>query len=49
MMIVATRSTRTAILLHWRVAALIIGNVVPGWIIDDLPIPTFAWRSKSIS
>ena len=36
-MIVANRYTRTAMLLHWLVAALIIGNLVLIWVIDALP------------
>lgn len=36
-MIVANRYTRTAMLLHWLVAALIIGNVVLVWTIAALP------------
>ena len=34
---VANRYTRTAMLLHWLVAVLIIGNLVLVWVIDDLP------------
>ena len=34
---VAQRYTRTAMLLHWLVAALIIGNLVLVWTIDWFP------------
>ena len=34
---VANRYTRTAMLLHWLVAALIIGNVVLIWTVDLFP------------
>ena len=34
---VAHRYTRVAILLHWLVAALIIGNVVLIWFVDRFP------------
>ena len=34
---VANRYTRTAMLLHWLVAALIVGNVVLVWVVDLLP------------
>jgi len=36
-MIVADRYTRTAMLLHWLVAVLIIGNLVLVWVIDWFP------------
>lgn len=31
------RYTRTAIVLHWLIAALIVGNVVLGWCFDVVP------------
>ncbi len=34
---IANRYTRTAMLLHWLVAVLIIGNLVLVWVIDELP------------
>lgn len=33
----ALRYTKTAIVLHWLVALLMIANVVLTWIVDDLP------------
>ncbi len=34
---VANRYTRTAMLLHWLVALLIVANVVLAWVVDLLP------------
>ncbi len=34
---IANRYTRTAMLLHWLVAVLIIGNLLLVWVIDTLP------------
>ena len=36
-MTVANRYTRTAMVLHWVVAALIIGNVLLIWVVDWFP------------
>ncbi len=32
-----TRYSRTAILLHWLVAALLLGQILFGWFLDDVP------------
>ena len=34
---VANRYTRTAMLLHWLVAVLIVGNLVLVWVLDSFP------------
>ena len=34
---VANRYTRTAMLLHWLVAVLIVANVVLVWVLDSFP------------
>jgi len=40
-----TRYTRTAILLHWLIAAAILGQIMLGWYVDDIPrnTPARAW------
>ena len=35
----AARYSRGAMILHWLIALLIIGNVLGAWISEDLPKP----------
>jgi cytochrome b561 len=39
------RYTRTAIVLHWLIAVAIIGQILLGWYVDDIPrgTPARAW------
>src|SRR5262245_21582724 len=41
----AARYTRTAIVLHWLIAVALIGQVVLGWFLDDIPrnTPARSW------
>ena len=37
MTVLAARYTRTAVVLHWAIAVLIVANVTITWVVDSLP------------